>query len=65
MHRSRVATVGILGLLALFAVTSTAQPGSTTAEAYRPPRTSWGDPSLEGKWPSTNMASVPLQRPES
>jgi hypothetical protein len=36
-----------------------------SAKAYRAPRTSWGDPSLEGKWPGTNMGSVPLQRPES
>jgi len=35
------------------------------AQGYRPPRTPWGDPDLQGKWPSTSMASVPLQRPES
>jgi hypothetical protein len=65
VHRSRVATAGILGLLAVYSVASTGQSRSTTADAYRPPRTSWGDPDLEGTWPSTNMASVPLQRPES
>lgn len=35
------------------------------AQGYRPPRTPWGEPDLQGKWPSTDMASVPLQRPES
>ena len=32
---------------------------------YRAPRTAWGDPDLEGKWPSSGVAAVPLQRPES
>jgi hypothetical protein len=36
-----------------------------TEQAYHPPRTPWGDPDLEGKWPSGHMANVPLQRPES
>ena len=39
--------------------------GPGTEETYRPPRTSWGDPDLEGKWPSSRMAGVPLQRPVS
>jgi hypothetical protein len=29
---------------------------------YRPPRTPWGDPDLEGKWPATELVGVPLQR---
>ena len=36
-----------------------------TGAAYRPPRTPWGDPDLQGKWPSSQMAGVPLQRAES
>ena len=32
--------------------------------AYRAPRTSWGDPDLQGKWPSTHMVGVPMQRAE-
>jgi hypothetical protein len=35
------------------------------AQTYRPARTAWGDPDLEGKWSSTPMSTVPLQRPES
>ncbi len=70
MHQSRVATFGILGVIALVFVAQAQEsdrpPASGgTDDAYRPPRTSWGDPNLEGKWPSTNMAGVPLQRPES
>ena len=30
--------------------------------AYTVPRTPWGDPDLQGKWPSTDMVGVPLQR---
>lgn len=46
-----------------------AAPAETTAAAvrdrnWRPPRTSWGDPSFEGVWSTDDMRSVPLQRPE-
>ena len=29
---------------------------------YKAPRTAWGDPDLQGLWPSTDMVGVPLQR---
>ena len=66
----RVTSFGILGVVAVASVAgaqpSAEQPASGgTESAYRAPRTSWGDPNLEGTWPSTNMAGVPLQRPES
>ena len=31
--------------------------------AYVPPKTPWGDPDLQGFWPSVDMVGVPLQRP--
>ena len=45
-------------------------PAETTAAAvvnpkWKPPRTSWGDPSFEGVWSVDDMRSVPLNRPES
>jgi len=61
MQRIRVATFGILSVTAL-AFAALAQEA---ADSYRAPRTSWGDPDLQGKWPGTNMGGVPLQRPES
>jgi hypothetical protein len=69
-HRLRVAAFAILGAIAVvFAAagqdSDRAAATSATREGYRPPRTSWGDPNLEGKWPSTNMAGVPLQRSAS
>jgi hypothetical protein len=46
-----------------------AAPGSSAAAntggAYVVPRTPWGDPDLQGKWPSTQMVGVPMQRPEA
>ena len=61
MQRIRVATVGILSVTALVF----AAQAQESADSYRAPRTSWGDPDLQGKWPGTNMGGVPLQRPES
>jgi hypothetical protein len=62
-----LAAFGVIGLV--FVVQAQVPKGSPAGrgreEAYRPPRTSWGDPDLEGKWPSSHMAGVPLQRPES
>jgi hypothetical protein len=34
-------------------------------DSYSPPRTPWGDPDLQGIWPSTHMVGVPLQRDEA
>lgn len=44
-------------------------PAETTAAAltdpdWAPPRTSWGDPSLEGVWSTDDMRSVPRERPK-
>jgi hypothetical protein len=69
MYQIRVATSGTLGVTALVFVAQGQQadtagewcngrrlPGSTNVP---------GDPDLEGNWRGTNMAGVPLQRPES
>ena len=46
--------------VALPATTSAQQPAS----GYTVPRTPWGDPDLQGKWPGTEMVGVPMQRDE-
>jgi hypothetical protein len=33
--------------------------------SYVPPKTPWGDPDIQGMWPSGGMTGVPLERPES
>jgi hypothetical protein len=44
---------------------ATSATGRGAAHTYRTPRTAWGDPDLEGKWPGTRASAIPLQRPES
>jgi hypothetical protein len=34
---------------------------SSVKPNWRPPKTSWGDPDLQGQWPAT--ANIPMQRP--
>jgi hypothetical protein len=68
MRRISAASFAVLGFIACVSVIQgQAQKespiGRGTEATYRAPRTSWGDPDLEGKWPG--MAGVPLQRPES
>jgi hypothetical protein len=39
--------------------------GSKAAgKTWTHPRTPWGDPDIEGLWPSTNVAGAPFERPE-
>jgi hypothetical protein len=52
------ATVGPLGIQAQ----TPAPPGQRST--YAVPRTPWGDPDLQGVWPSTAMVGVPLERPK-
>ena len=33
--------------------------------SWTPPRTPWGDPDLQGFWPSAEMLGVPFERPSS
>jgi hypothetical protein len=67
----RGAPVGVLGLVCLAAVSITGQTPQKTAKstaakaagatkAGNPPRTAWGDPSLQGTW--FVLADVPLER---
>ena len=67
MHRTLPALVAV-SLIAVAVQAQTPQGSATGGgggEAYRSPRTPWGDPDLQGKWPGGHMAGVPLQRPES
>lgn len=35
------------------------------AKPYAMPKTAWGDPDIQGMWPSGSMTGVPFQRPET
>jgi hypothetical protein len=47
--------------------TAPAKPPSATdvktAAKYAPPKTSWGEPDLQGIWPINHLIAVPLERP--
>jgi hypothetical protein len=36
---------------------------ASAQSGFTPPKTPWGDPDLQGFWPSVDMVGVPLQRP--
>jgi hypothetical protein len=70
MRKISAATLAVFTVIGfVFVVQAQAPTGSPAGrgaeETYRPPRTPWGDPDLQGKWPSGHMTGVPLQRPES
>jgi hypothetical protein len=38
--------------------------GQTPRKTYQPPRTTWGDPDLQGNYTNKNEQSTPLERPD-
>jgi hypothetical protein len=68
IHRVLIAAVMIAsvtpaGTAAAQSGKGTAGPSAPSAGTYAPPRTPWGDPDLQGIWPSTDMVGVPFERP--
>lgn len=45
------------------AIATRASVPAKTSTAWTPPRTPWGDPDLQGLWPSTDMQGTPYERP--
>ena len=69
MHGDRIASLALATVIVcgLAAAHPAAQGQSNTGSAadaarWSPPRTPWGDPDLQGIWPSSDMIGVPLQR---
>ena len=67
VHRALIAAALIVsavpaGTVAAQTGTATA-PSAPSANTYVPPRMPWGDPDLQGLWPSTDMVGVPFERP--
>ena len=48
---------------AVVSLAAQARTPATAQKAWTPPRTPWGDPDLEGIWPSTDVVGVPFERP--
>jgi len=67
MRNLSTAFLGVM-LILTFASISAQSPRpaakSAAAKKYTVPRTPWGDPDLQGIWPSTHMLGVPFQRPD-
>jgi hypothetical protein len=67
MLRRKFVPGGIAAAMALSFVPLIAQAPAPESPAsrstYTPPRTPWGDPDLQGIWPSTDMVGVPFERP--
>ena len=70
MRQLSVAVCAVFAVVSLVFVAHAQGPAASSAgraggRTYHVPRTPWGDPDLEGKWPSTLSSSIPLQRAES
>ena len=65
-HRIAAALILTGGLAVAAEQSAIAQTRSAApAKSYVPPKTPWGDPDIQGMWPSAAMQGVPMQRPES
>jgi hypothetical protein len=53
----------LLGIVAVAIIASGVVAAQQGAKTYTPPRTPWGDPDLQGKWPGIELVGVPMQRP--
>ena len=62
MKTSQLALTALVVVLALAPVVGQTRSSAAAAEAYAVPRTPWGDPDLQGIWPSTHMVGVPFER---
>src|SRR5262245_11619594 len=64
--QSDVRNASRLAAALLIALTSAmvlhAQSQVPASPKYSAPRTPWGDPDLQGKWPGTDLVGVPVQR---
>src|SRR5262245_43363422 len=62
MKRLRFSMLGVITLAGIILMTADMPAQSTSTAKYVAPRTAWGDPDLQGVWPSSEMIGVPLQR---
>src|SRR3954465_5061481 len=67
MKRQLISFAIVSGMAAFLPVVLTHAQGPQPAArtGYTVPRTAWGDPDLQGLWPSVDMQGTPYERPES
>jgi len=62
-------TVAVLGAVYIVPGASAQTPRTAakteTSNGWSVPRTAWGDPDLQGLWPSVDMQGTPYERPEN
>ena len=64
MVHAFIRNISVAAVLAAVAVPALAQAPAAGPSTYKAPRTPWGDPDLQGIWPSTHMVGVPFDRPD-
>jgi hypothetical protein len=57
-------TLSLMAFVCAIAAASLRAQAPASPAPYSPPRTPWGDPDLQGIWPSTDMVGVPFERPK-
>jgi len=57
-------TIKILAVAFVCATAAVLSAQAPAPSTYQPSRTPWGDPDLQGIWPSTDMVGVPFERPK-
>ena len=62
MYSRALTAAGVVAVAVCAAVSLGAQ--NAGGRTYAPPKTPWGDPDLQGMWPSTAMVGVPFERPK-
>ena len=62
IHRTIYVVVSGIALVSLSAVPAMGQPGNSVSEQWAPPRTSDGQPDLQGVW--AHNSATPLERPK-
>lgn len=63
--KSRLRPARIVTLTLLLAAGLPAQTQSPQTKPWTQPKTSWGDPDIQGVWPGTAMIGTPLERDRS
>ena len=58
-------TAFVLPMTAEAQTTSASASNDKSARSWTAPRTPWGDPDIQGRWPANDMQGTPYERPES